>query len=70
MRDTHMSNAMHSSRRSNYTNHAPDYITRDLSIGYNTGDLPANDHLNRIGLPIMIQDVLDKHSSFAHCRTM
>jgi hypothetical protein len=51
---------------SNYTNYEPNYITFDLSLGYNTGDMPVNDYLKHIGLTLTIQDLLDKHSPFAY----
>ena len=51
---------------SNFTNYQPNFITFDLSLGYNTGDLPANDYLKHIGLTLTINDLLGKHSDFAY----
>jgi hypothetical protein len=51
---------------SNYTQIEPSHYTFDLSLGYNTGDMPANDYLKRINLQLVIQNVLGKHSPFEY----
>ena len=51
---------------SNYSNVEPSFITFDLSLGYNTGDLPADDYLKHIGLTLTIQNLMGKHSPFAY----
>ncbi|MDE2474422.1 MAG: TonB-dependent receptor [Alphaproteobacteria bacterium] len=51
---------------SNFSNFEPTFITFDLSLGYNTGDLPANDYLKRIALNLTIQNLTGIHSPFAY----
>src|SRR5438105_4580609 len=51
---------------SNYSNIVPPWYTIDLSLGYNTCDLPANDYLKRITIQLTVQDLLNKHSPFAY----
>ena len=38
---------------SNYTQIEPSWYTFDLSLGYNTGDMPANDYLKRINIQLV-----------------
>ena len=47
-----------------YSNLVPSYYTFDLSLGYNTLDMPANEYLRNIGVQLVIQNVLDKHANF------
>jgi len=49
-----------------YSNIIPSYYTFDLSIGYNTMDAPANEYLRNIGMQLVIQNVLDKHSAYGY----
>jgi hypothetical protein len=51
---------------SNYSNIQPAWYTVDLSLGYNTGDLPANDYLKRINIQFTIQNLMNKHSPFEY----
>ncbi|MDE2476004.1 MAG: TonB-dependent receptor [Alphaproteobacteria bacterium] len=51
---------------SNFTQFEPNFVTFDLSLGYNTGDLPANDYLKHIGLTLTIQDLMGVHSPFQY----
>ena len=51
---------------SNYTQIEPSHYTFDLSLGYNTGDMPADDYLKRINVQLVIQNVLGKHSPFEY----
>jgi iron complex outermembrane recepter protein len=51
---------------SNYTYYEPDFITFDLSLGYNTGDLPANDYLKQITLNLTVQNLMGIHSPFQY----
>ena len=51
---------------SNYTQIEPNFVTVDLSLGYNTGDLPANDYLKNINLILTIQDLTGIHSPFQY----
>ena len=49
-----------------YTNLQPSYYTFDLSVGYNTMDTPANPYLRNIGIQVVIQNIMDKHSPFEY----
>jgi outer membrane receptor protein involved in Fe transport len=55
---------------SNWSNIVPDFITFDLSLGYNTGDLPANPYLKNLTIELTVQDLLDKHSPFDYGPTI
>ncbi len=48
-----------------YTNIVPSHYTVDLSLGYETGDAPANEYLRNIGVQVVVQNVMDKHPAFA-----
>jgi hypothetical protein len=50
----------------NYANLQPAYDTFDLSFGYNTMDLPANEYLRNIGVQIVVQNLLDKHGAYMY----
>ena len=50
----------------NYTNLEPSLYTFDLSLGYDTGDNPANDYLKHIGVQVVIQNLLDRDPPFAY----
>jgi len=45
----------------NFTQYLPSMYTFDLSLGYNTGDIPSNDYLKRITIQLTIQNLLGKH---------
>jgi len=49
-----------------YNNIEPSYYTFDLSIGYNTGDAPANDYLRNIGIQLTIDNIMDRHPAFEY----
>jgi len=51
---------------SNYSNIEPPWYTFDLSLGYDTGDLPANDFLKHIGINLTVLNLLDKHAPFEY----
>ncbi len=51
---------------SNYRQIEPDFITFDLSFGYKTGDMPANDYLKNLTLQLTLQNVLNKHAPFEY----
>jgi iron complex outermembrane recepter protein len=51
---------------SNYTNIEPSFYTFDLSLGYNTGDMPANDYLKRLNFQLVVQNVTGRHSPFEY----
>jgi outer membrane receptor protein involved in Fe transport len=50
----------------NYTYIEPNFVTFDLSLGYNTGDLPANDYLKQITLNLTVQNLMGIHSPFEY----
>ena len=49
-----------------YTNIEPSFITFDMSFGYKTGDMPANDYLKNLTLQLTVQNLLNKHSPFEY----
>lgn len=51
---------------SNYSNIEAPFYTFDLSLGYDTGDTPANYFLKHIGIQLVISDLLDKHPPFEY----
>jgi iron complex outermembrane receptor protein len=48
------------------TNFIPGLYTFDLSIGYKTGNTPANDYLKNIGLQLIVNNVLNKQPPFQY----
>jgi hypothetical protein len=50
----------------NYTNIEPPYYSFDLALGYDTGDMPANDYLKNISLQLVVQNIFDKHAPFEY----
>jgi iron complex outermembrane receptor protein len=50
----------------NWSNIEPPWYTFDLSFGYNTGDMPANDYLKNITLQLTIQNLMGIHSPFQY----
>ena len=51
---------------SGYTNHQPSYFTFDLSLGYNTGDRPANEYLRNVSIQIVVQNITDRDSPYSY----
>jgi iron complex outermembrane recepter protein len=51
---------------SNWSNIEPSWYTFDLSLGYNTGDLPTNNYLKNITLQLTIQNLMGIHSPFEY----
>jgi outer membrane receptor protein involved in Fe transport len=51
---------------SDYTNLQPSYYTFDLSLGYNTGDRPANEYLRNVSLQLVVQNIMDKSSPYEY----
>jgi len=49
-----------------YDNGVPPWYSFDLSVGYDTGDDPANNYLKNIGLQLIIQNIFDKHSDYQY----
>jgi iron complex outermembrane receptor protein len=50
----------------NYTNITPSWYSFDLSLGYDTMDMPAQEYLRNIGVQVVVQNVLDKHAQFQY----
>jgi len=50
----------------NYSNIEPSQYTFDLSLGYDTGDNPANDYLKHVGVQLVIQNIMDRHPAFEY----
>ena len=48
------------------TNYEPAWITFDLSIGYKTGERPANEYFRNLGFQLVFNNILDKKPSFAY----
>jgi iron complex outermembrane receptor protein len=48
------------------TNYQPAFITFDLSIGYKTGERPANDYLKDLGIQLTINDIMDRAPQFQY----
>jgi hypothetical protein len=51
---------------SDYTNHVPSHYTFDLSLGYDTGDRPANEYLRNVNLSLVIQNITDRSSPYMY----
>ena len=49
-----------------YTNIQPGFYTFDLSLGYNTGDGPANEYLRNVSVQLVVQNVADKDSPYQY----
>jgi len=47
-----------------FPNFSPAVVFMDLSIGYQTGEMPANEYLRNIGVQLTINNVLDKKPPF------
>jgi iron complex outermembrane receptor protein len=51
---------------SNWSNIEPSWYTFDLSFGYDTGDMPANNYLKNITVQFTIQNLMGIHSPFEY----
>ena len=51
---------------SDYTSIQPSFYTFDLSLGYNTGDRPANNYLRNISVQLVVQNLMDKDSPYQY----
>ena len=58
--------AMYGTQVALLTNTIPSIYTFDLSLGYQTGDRPANTYLKNIGLTLTINDLLDRKPEFQY----
>jgi len=50
----------------NWSNIEPAWYTFDLSLGYNTGDTPANDYLKNITVQLTVQNLMGIHAPFQY----
>ena len=50
----------------NYSDLQPNYITWDLSLGYNTGDKPENDYLRNVDFRFIVNNVFDNRPPFMY----
>ena len=50
----------------NYSNVQPPWYTFDLSMGYDTGDTPANAYLKNVGIQFIIQNIMGIHPAFQY----
>jgi iron complex outermembrane receptor protein len=48
------------------TNYEPARVTFDLSLGYKTGERPANEYLRNLGFQLVIDNILDKRPNFSY----
>jgi iron complex outermembrane receptor protein len=51
---------------SGYTGIEPSLYTFDLSLGYDTGDMPENAYLRHIGIQLVVQNLFDKLPPFEY----
>ncbi len=51
---------------SNYASIEPNFVTFDLSFGYNTGDMPVNNYLKNLTVQLTVQNFLNKHAPFQY----
>jgi hypothetical protein len=49
-----------------YVNIQPSWYTFDLSLGYSTGDRPANEYLRNISLQLVVQNIMNKTSPYEY----
>lgn len=47
-----------------YTNIQPSWYTFDLSMGYDTGDKPANEYVRNLSLRVILQNITVRHPAF------
>ena len=50
----------------NYSNIVPEQYTFDLSLGYDTGDAPANEYFRNINFQLVVNNITDRRSPFAY----
>ena len=49
-----------------YTNIQPSFYSFDLSLGYNTGDRPANPYLRNVSVQLVVQNIMDQDSPYQY----
>jgi hypothetical protein len=50
----------------NYSNLEPSSYLFDVSLGYDTGDDPANDYLKHIGIQLVVQNIMNRSPAFEY----
>jgi hypothetical protein len=50
----------------NYNNVVPSYYTFDMSIGYDTGDLPANEYLRNVSVQLTVDNLFNRTPPFEY----
>jgi outer membrane receptor protein involved in Fe transport len=58
--------AQYASQYALLTNYEPARVTFDITLGYKTGDTPANDYLKNIGVQLVVNNFLNKKPNFAY----
>ena len=51
---------------SDYVNLQPSYYTFDLSLGYSTGDRPANEYLRNVSVQLVVQNITDRDAPYMY----
>jgi iron complex outermembrane receptor protein len=51
---------------SNYSSIQPEWNTFDLSLGYNTGDMPENDYLKQLTVQLTVTNIAGIHAPFEY----
>jgi iron complex outermembrane receptor protein len=51
---------------SEYSNFQPGYYTFDVSLGYSTGERPANEYLRNISVQLVVQNIMDKSAPYEY----
>jgi hypothetical protein len=49
-----------------YSNLMPSSYLFDLSMGYDTGDTPANQYLRNVAIQLVVQNIFDKHPAYEY----
>jgi len=49
-----------------YTNIEPSQYLFDLSLGYDTGETPANTYLQNIGINLVVRNITGRHPAFEY----
>jgi outer membrane receptor protein involved in Fe transport len=44
----------------------PSHYTFDLSLGYSTGDRPANEYLRNVSVQLVVQNIADKVAPYQY----
>ena len=58
--------AQYTQQHSQLTLYEPAWVTFDLSLGYNTGERPANKYLRNLGFQLVVNNILNRKPNFAY----